>query len=408
MEKIFIRTLNLGCAIACMLFVITGCQKNIETPAKKITAEATTTTTSTSTEESSAKNPLKDFVQVNLVGDNNDFHPARIDPNLINGWGMAFAPSGPDWISAEGTGLSVIYNTLGNDVRPPVTIPSPGSATGGHPTGVVFNGTTGFKLPNGNPARFIFVGTDGVISGWNGGNAAIRALDRSATSVYTGLALAADGLDTFLYAANFRTRKIDVFNKNWSLVSNKPFKDFNLPSGYAPFNIQNVGGKLFVMYAKVGSNGDEEVGPGNGFVDIYKANGSLVRRLVSRGELNAPWGVAMAPKGFWGPDKHGDEDKSLDAGHNGHNGDGDDDDHGDNDLKNVILVGNFGDGKINAYNEDGHSLGHLRAHDKAIEIEGLWSISFAPTTATTIDPNWLFFAAGPGDEAHGLFGYIKK
>jgi uncharacterized protein (TIGR03118 family) len=419
MKKSFISRFHYLWIISGLVFINTGCQKNIETPNDKITTEATTADKLLARQS----HGLKDFVQVNLVGDNNDLHPVRVDPNLINAWGMAFAPSGPDWISANGTGLSVIYNTAGNDVRPPVTIPSATSATGGHPTGVVFNSSTSFKLPNGNPARFIFVGDDGIISGWNSGNAAIKVLDRSASSVYTGLAWAADGLDTFIYAANFKTAKIDVFDRNWNQVFTKPFRDFHLPHGYAPFNIQNVSGKLFVMYAKVAADGDEEAGPGNGFADIYRPNGSLIRRFVSRDKLNAPWGVAMAPDNFIDTDHHdgdhhdgdhhdgdhhdgdhhdGDHDKSLNNGKDGHHDDGNDD------LKNVILIGNFGDGRINAYNEEGHFIGHLRSHGEPIEIEGLWAISFAPATATTIDPKWLFFAAGPGDEKHGLFGYIKK
>jgi uncharacterized protein (TIGR03118 family) len=404
MKKIFINSFQWNWVIACLLLVSTGCQKNIEKPANKNIAAKTSAADELSARESHG---LKDFVQVNLVGDNNDFHPVRIDPNLKNAWGMAFAPSGPDWISANETGLSVIYNTLGNDVRPPVTIPSHASATGGHPTGVVFNGGTGFKLPNGNPARFIFAGDDGIISGWNSGNAAVKKIDSSANSAYKGLAIATDGVDTFIYAANFLRRKIDVFDKNWNQVFTKRFKDFFIPRNYAPFNIQNIGGKLYVMYAKVGSSGEEETGPGKGFVDIYRANGSLMRRFITKGELNAPWGVAMAPDGFISTDQHGhdgNDDSALDNNRDGHDGDGGD----NNDLKNVILVGNFGDGRINAYNGDGDFLGHLRSHDGTIVIDGLWAISFAPATATTIDPKWLFFAAGPADESHGLFGYLKK
>jgi uncharacterized protein (TIGR03118 family) len=397
MEKIFIRAGNPAWVIACLLLIATGCQKNIEKPP----ADATVLTTESTAAQQRGSKP-KDFEQVNLVGDNNEFNPVRVDPNLVNAWGMAFAPSGPDWISAHNTGLSVIYTAAGADVRPPVTIPSPSStAGGGEPTGVVFNGSSGFKLPNGSSAKFIFVGEDGVISGWNGGNAAIRVFDHSANAVYTGLAIAADGVDSFLYAANFRTGKIEVYNKNWARVWTKPFRDFYLPWGYAPFNIQNVGGNLYVMYAKVGPDGDEVAAPGNGFVDIYKPNGRLIRRFVSRGQLNAPWGVAMAPATFWSGQKwdgDGDDDDNNE-GHHEHN------EH--HDIRSVILVGNFGDGHINAYNQDGEFLGRLRSNGKSIKIEGLWAISFAPTTATTIDPNWLFFAAGPHDEAHGLFGYIK-
>jgi len=343
---------------------------------------------------------LKDFEQVNLVANKAGYGATRIDPQFVNGWGIAFAPSGPAWVSANGTGLSVIYNSLGAELRPPVTIPSPTGSTGGQPTGQVFNivSTTSpgeFKLSNGNPARFIFAGTDGVISGWNGGNAAELVLNDAPDAVYTGLAMASDGTANFIYAANFKEAKIDVYDKDWKEVE-KPFMDPTLPAGYSPFNIQNIGGKLYVMYAKVGSDGEEEVGPGNGYVDIYNPDGSLVRRFASRGALNAPWGVAQAPAGFF--DDNDSDGMMME---------------GDNVKKNgnigaVILVGNFGNGHINAYNEFGMSLGQLRRHGQPIAIDGLWGISFAPTTAATVNPGWLFFAAGPDDEKDGLFGYITK
>jgi len=349
-----------------------GCQKNREQ--------------FLSNEELSApfKQPqqLKDFLQVNLVGNNNTFHPVRIEPNLVNAWGIAFAPSGIAWVNAEPTGLSFLFDKTGTSPRGPVNIPSPGAATGGHPTGIVFNGSSDFKLPNGNPARFIFVGVDGILSGWNTGDFAVRKVDSSATSAYTGLAIGSDGGANFLYAANFRTGKIDVFDKDYMSVLTKPFTDPNLPAGYSPFNIQNVGGKLYVMYAKVDpATGEEEAHPGFGYVDIYNTNGILERRFTSKGQLNAPWGVAKAPPGFFA-----DEDGMSD----------------------VVLIGNFGDGHINAFDSDGRFLGQLRAHGQPIEIEGLWAISFAPGTATTVNPNWLFFAAGPDDEEEGLFGYITK
>jgi uncharacterized protein (TIGR03118 family) len=378
MKKTFIKKTKTGLVITCLLIALASCKKNPFPKPDEINAN---------------------YEQVNLVGDNDQYNPMRVVPDFRNAWGMAFAPSGPDWVNAEATGLSMIFNIQGGDVRPPVAIPSPGSdAGGGHPTGIVFNGSSGFRLPNGNPARFIFVGDDGVISGWNGGNVAIKVKDNSGSSSYTGLAIAADGADSFIYAANFLTANIEVYDTGWTKVSGKPFTDPSLPQGYAPFNIQNVGGNLFVMYAKVSDEpGEEETGPGFGLVDVYYPNGKLIKRFVSGGKLNAPWGVAMAPTAFWADQKwDGDEEdngKMIEKKHK---------------TKTVILIGNFGDGHINAYNQDGEFIGQLRSNGKAIEIEGLWAISFAPATATTIDPNWLFFAAGPGDEEHGLFGYIKR
>jgi len=378
MKTTFIEMTKTGFVVTCFLFVVAGCKKNPFPKPDQLNAN---------------------YEQVNLVGDNDQYNPMRVDPDLRNAWGQAFAPSGPDWVNAQATGFSFIFNTQGGDVRPPVAIPSPTSDMGGgHPTGIVFNGSSGFRLPNGNPARFIFVGDDGVISGWNGGNVAIRVKDHSSSASYTGLAIAADGADSFIYAANFLSGHIEVYDTAWGDVSGKPFADPSLPQDYAPFNIQNVDGNLFVMYAKVsGEPGEEETGAGLGFVDVYHPNGKLIKRFVSGGKLNAPWGVAMAPTAFWANQKWDDAEdngKMMEKQHH--------------DAKTVILVGNFGDGHINAYDQDGDFMGPLRSKGKPIEIEGLWSLSFAPATATMIDPNWLFFAAGPGDEQHGLFGYIKR
>jgi len=322
---------------------------------------------------------LKDFVQVNLVGDNNDFSPAHIDTGLINAWGVTFPTSGAAWVTSFGTSVSEIYNADGSTARPPVTIPSHAATTGGHPTGILFNTTTDFKLPNGNPARFIFAEAEGLVSGWNGGNAAIKMADDSSGEVYLGIALASNGGNNFLYTANFSQGKIDVYDKNWTKVG-MSFTDPDLPQGYVPLNIQNIGGKLYVMYGQPGTGADV-ISPRNGFIDIYNTDGTFLKRFISQGQLNAPWGIAKAPLGFWG--------------------DG-------TDNEDIFLVGNFGDGHINAFNSEGVFQGQLRAHGNPIKIERLWGIAFAPVTSTVIDHNLLFFAAGPGGEQHGLFGYIKK
>ena len=337
---------------------------------------------------------LRNFKQVNLVANTTGYHAAHLDPTLKNAWGIAFSAGGTAWVNSEEGHFSDVYNSEGATAIPPVNIPSPGGTEGGSPTGIVFNAVNGeFVIPSGNTqpaaaARFIFVGVDGVVSAWNPtwGNHAFRKFSNPGVNVYTGLALANNGGNNYLYAANFKTGKINVWDKNWNPVS-MPFMDPNLPAGYAPFNIQNVGGKLYVMYAKVGDDGEEEKGEGKGFVDIYNTDGSLVKRFVSRGLLNAPWGVAMAPPSFL----KGELD--------------DDDDDGDDHNKPVILVGNFGDGRITAYRADGKFMGQLRTHSNLLEIEGLWAISFPPSSST-IDPNRLYFAAGPEDEEDGLFGYI--
>lgn len=325
---------------------------------------------------------LKDFTQVNLVADVADYNPVRVDPVLVNAWGIAWSPTGTAWISATGTSKSTVYNKEGGQQLAPVNIPSPGGNTGGLPTGQVFNPSSGFLLPNGQAARFIFAGIPGVISGWNGGNPtqAIKMIDKSATSVYLGLAYATNAGNSYIYAANFRAGRVDVFNSLWQEVMTMSFTDPDLPAGYSPYNIQAIDNKLFVLYAKPGPDGHEIKHPGFGIVSIFNTDGSFDRRFASNGQLNAPWGIAKAPATFYGSEG----------------------------MSNTYLVGNFGDGRINAYNSDGAFLGQLRAHGEPLIIDGLWALSFAPTSATAIDPNRLYFTAGPGHEEHGLFGYIIK
>lgn len=358
-----------------IMIIGTSCQKQLSTPGSR----------TNEVQELKKENPklLKDFTQVNLISNTNEYGAVTVDPNLVNAWGLSFSSGGVAWISSFEPGLSLVYNSSGTQVRAPVSIPSPSAPTGGHPTGTVFNGSSDFVLSNGSPARFLFDGVDGVISGWNpgAGNFALVAKHK-AGAVYTGLALAQSNGQNYLYAANFSWGKIDVYDKNFNEV-NMPFNDPGIPEGYAPFNIQNIGPKLYVMYAKVGE-GEEEPGPGLGYVSIFNTDGSFDHRFTSKGQLNAPWGIAQAPAHFF------DEEESVSSD------------------SPVILVGNFGDGRINAFDAWGNFLGQLRAHGMPIEIEGLWAISFAPTTATSINPNWLFFTAGPEDEEDGLFGYITK
>ena len=376
MKKLVYRTGGFAIAPAIVflcLLIAPGCKKNLQ-PA--LNNKNTHDLSSPSLKE---PKQLKDFTQVHLVANSAGYNPVLVEPNFQNGWGIAFSPGGVAWVNATNTGLSFLYNSAGVPPRAPVAIPSPGAATGGLPTGIVFNGSTDFKTPNGNPARFIFVGVDGIVSGWNSGNFAAKMVDSSATSAYTGLAIGSAGGANYLYAANFRAGRIDVFDKDYTSVTTMPFTDPSLPAGYSPFNIQNIEGKLYVMYAKVGPDGRDEAHPGFGYVDIYNTSGVLERRFTSRGQLNAPWGVAKAPASFFGEEG----------------------------MSNIILVGNFGDGRINAFDSDGKFVGQLRKHGQPIVIDGLWAITFAPTTST-INPNWLFFAAGPDNEADGLFGYITK
>lgn len=320
----------------------------------------------------------QNFSVVNLVASDATITANRTDAHLLNGWGIAFSSTGNAWISSPGDHTSLVYNSTGGQLLAPVTIPSHTAATGGLPSGQVFNSGTGFKLSNGSPAKFIFAGLDGVISGWNTGTGAVTMVDRSGTSVYTGMTMGVSGTDTLLYLTDFSSRKIDVFNKNMVLQT-IIFTDPSLPAEYSPFNIQSVGSNLYVTYAQPDPvTHTEKKGAGLGIVDVFNTNGTFVKRFATGDALNAPWGVAPAPDGWL-------------AG-----------------TTSTILIGNFGDGHINAYNASGTFLGALQSNGAAITLDGLWALSFAPATATTISPNWLYFTAGPAGETKGLFGYVSN
>jgi len=369
MKKNLCKAYQLAIAALLLLFSF-SCQKNMNnSPASEQNANKT-----------ASPKEFKDFVQVNLVGDNNDYSPANIDANLVNGWGLDFPASGNIRVAAEGTGMGTVYTLDGNIAATAIKIP--GSSTSrdrSHPTGNVCNSSSDFKLTNGIAAQSIYVSEDGAITGWNSGNTAIKMVDKSPAASYFGIAIATDGGNNFLYAANFAQGRIDVYDKNWIAV-NKTFSDPTLPAGYSPFNIQNVGGKLYVTYAKRNSSsGEEETGQGKGYINVFNTNGVLLKRFASQGKLNAPWGIAKAPAGFWGSSSQ---------------------------LTNMILVANFGDGHINVFDENGNFLDQLHSHGKVIEIDGLWGIAFPPPSS--FNNTFLYFAAGPDNETHGLFGYIKN
>lgn len=324
---------------------------------------------------------LNGYQQVNLVSDTMGFGAATIDPNLVNAWGIAEAPSGPIWISSNGPGLSVIYNDNGMTLRPPVFIPSPDSSGGGTPSGVVFNSTTDFSFWDGKEevaSKFIFATEDGIVAAWGTGNNATAVVNNFASNaVYKGLAIANDGTGNFLYVTNFRQSRIDVFDKNFNPVSGKAFNDPGIPSDYGPFNIRAIDGWLYITYAKhlAPDNHDDQAGPGNGFVDVFKPDGSFVRRFASHGTLNSPWGIVEATAGF--------SDVTVQA----------------------ILVGNFGDGRINVFDKFGIFHGQLEDHGHPISIDGLWAID---NHLPTVDSTLLYFTAGPDSESHSLFGYLQK
>jgi uncharacterized protein (TIGR03118 family) len=326
------------------------------------------------------------YVQNNLVSDIAGL-AAVTDLNLQNPWGIASSATSPFWVSNNRTGVATLYNGAGMPQNLVVTIPPPGGGTPpAAPTGVVFNGGSAFEIEPGRPGRFIFATEDGTISGWNPGalpTAALLKVDKAASgAVYKGLAIGPSNL----YATNFHAGTIDVFDTNFAPVIHAgSFTDPNLPAGFAPFGIQNLGGQLYVTYAQQDAGGQDDVaGPGNGFVDVFNLDGSFVRRLISGGALNSPWGLAMAPANF-------------------------------GEFSNDLLVGNFGDGRINAFDltsgpNFGKFLGPLTDKDgKPIVNEGLWGLTFGNGGAGGATDT-LFFTAGiPGSgsiEDHGLFGSI--
>jgi uncharacterized protein (TIGR03118 family) len=309
----------------------------------------------------------------NLVSDIDGV--ARItDANLVNPWGLAFGPATPAWVADNGTDVSTLYS---GGVRKsiPVTLPLVVGIPGGAPTGVVFNATPGFKV-NGAAAHFIFDSEAGTITAWNAGTQAVTEATTPG-AIYKGLAIASKGSTTMLYAANFHAGTIDVFNDSFAPVTVPGgFADPTLPAGFAPFNIQEIAGRLVVAYAQQDADAEDEVaGAGLGFVDVFDTGGHLLRRLVSQGALNAPWGLAVAPRHF-GP------------------------------FSGDLLVGNFGDGAINAYDpRTGAFRGTLQNKDgNQIKINGLWALRFGNGVIGT--PQTLLFTAGIGDEDHGLFGEI--
>ncbi len=357
----------------------------------------------------------RNFEQVNLVANSDEYHPVTKDTTLLNAFGIAWTPSGIAWVNSVGGHVSELYNAEGAIVRHPVNIPSPTDLTGGLPCGIVFSTGKGFNLSNG-PSNFLFTGFDGVLSGWNGalGDTA-RRIKTPPRASYTGLAIGTSGNMNFIYAANFGAKKIDVWDTSFSRVQ-MSFKDPTLPDSYSPYNIQAVGNLLYVMYAELATSGPGAghgiAGSGKGFVSVFGTDGRFIRRFASQGTLNIPWGVTMASGSFLN-----DDDLTNDGGNNndgGYNEKGltnytNDSKQPKHDPKEpLILVGNFGDGHINVFKQDGTFIGQLQSHHHTIVIDGLWALSFAPSSAPDIDPLRLYFTAGPDHENDGIFGYLIK
>jgi uncharacterized protein (TIGR03118 family) len=318
------------------------------------------------------------YQQTNLVSDLPGL-ALHTDSNLVNPWGLAASPNGsPWWVADNGTGVSTLYLGSGAKVALTVTIPPPpGGTPPSTPTGIVFNGSSDFA-----GARFIFVSEEGTISGWNPAISPLSAtleFTSPVQAVYKGVTIAQVNGVNFLYVANFFNASIDVFDTNYMPASAPPgaFSDPQIPTGFAPFNVQNIDGKLFVAFAKQDDDKKDEVaGPKLGFVDAFDANGTLLQRFEHGPWMNAPWGLALAPSDF-------------------------------GKASNRLLVGQFGDGKIATFDAaTGEFEGLLRGRrGRPIQIDGLWALRFG-NGGSAGPTKTLFFTAGIDDEAHGLFGTI--
>jgi uncharacterized protein (TIGR03118 family) len=311
-----------------------------------------------------------------LVTDDDSIHPGQItDPALVNPWGVSYGPTTPFWVSDNGSGMATLYRVEpGTDSTSKqslgVSIPGAGSVTG-----QVFNDGSQF-----NGDLFLFGSEDGTISGWRpslGTNAEVLQTALPSNS-YKGLTLESVSGNSYLFAADFEDAQIDVLKGSAGAPDlSGSFTDPNLPSGYAPFNIQNLGGTLYVTYAVVGPDGDDVAGAGNGIVNAFDAQGNLVRRIATGGVLDSPWGLAIAPTSF-------------------------------GDLAGKLLIGNFGDGTIHAFDPGSTDslLGALTdGAGHPVSIDGLWAL-LPGNGAGAGDPDAIYFSAGPDEESHGLFGVI--
>jgi uncharacterized protein (TIGR03118 family) len=319
--------------------------------------------------------------QTNLVADIPGLAPTT-DADLVNPWGIAFRGAGPFWVNDNGTGLATLYNgNTGAKQGLVVTIPLPPGSTADHsaPTGIAAYNGTGFVLPTGGASMFLFATEDGTISAWNGaqGTLAVLKVDNSGfNAVYKGLAIASSGGSDFLYVTNFRSGRVERYDSNFNFAGS--FSDPSVPAGYAPFGIANIGGNLYVTYAVQDlAQHDDVAGVGNGLVYEYDPTGNLIRVFATHGTLNSPWGLAVAPASFgtFGGD---------------------------------LLVGNFGDGKINAYNLTTTAfVGQLPIDTTGtpLAINGLWALAFGNSGSAGSASN-LFFSAGFNHENDGLFGFL--
>jgi len=315
------------------------------------------------------------YDQTNLVSDVPGL-AASTDPNLVNPWGLAFSATSPFWVANQGSGTSTLYDGAGNINATVVTItgnPTPPNGA----TGTVFNTSSTFILGDGSKASFVFDTLGGTIAAWNGGEGTTAVtVATTPGATYTGLALATNASGSFLYAANSAAGTINVFNSSFAPVALAGnFTDPNLPAGYVPYNIQLIGSDLYVTYADLGAHGVPVPGS-TGFVDVYDTSGNFIDRLVTGGALDAPWGITLAPAGFGS-------------------------------FGNDLLVGNFGNGEIDAYNAiNGAFEGTIDGSNGLPLVNlDLWALDFRTGGANT-NPDALYFTAGIDNQTEGLFGEI--
>jgi uncharacterized protein (TIGR03118 family) len=341
------------------------------------------------------------YVQRNLVSSEGGPTAEHTDAHLVNSWGLDALPTSPWWVANADSNTSTLYDGEGVAQFPPtpLVVDVPGAGTGAGPTGLVANPTTDFVITMGGatgPARFLFAGEDGTIDAWMPtdpiSTSAVKVVDATAGgAIFKGLAMASTSSGSRLYATDFHNARVWVWDSTFHEVTlgSSAFQDARLPMGFAPFGIRVIRDVVLVTYAMQDDSAEDDVpGPGQGFVNAYSKDGRLLARIVSRGKLNAPWGLALAPSGF-----------------------------GPHSLR--LLVGNFGDGRVVSYGVfegDGSMRGDqaedldddgadLLGEAGPLEIDGLWALSFG-TGGTAGPATALFFTSGPDDEAEGLFGRI--
>ena len=317
-----------------------------------------------------ASNALAQYTGV-LLDSNIQGKGKHTDPLLVNAWGLAYGPGQPFWVSDEGTGWSTLYDGQGNPQSLQVIIPPASGVYGGSPTGIVYNGSQDFKIDDW-ASEFMFATLDGTIQGWStfSPSSAIIAVNNSTSNAsYTGLAVTNRASGNILYAANFNSGFVEMYDATFKLLGK--FRDSAVPSGVVPFGIQDINGQVYVAYARA------DAGPG-GLVDIYSESGTLVTRLTHDSHLNQPWGLAIAPSNF-GP------------------------------LSNTLLVSNNTDtGTINGFDlKTGKYVGTVTVGGKPLIINQVWGIEFGGGSPNNGQTNQLFVTAGPpASNTNGMFGYI--